>query len=154
MVNKAELRSFVIRAKRATYVGSGIPANSSRKGSHDLTYEHGPYSYRDSYFGGIDFLGQEVVWHSEIPTWVMNYYGHIVRPDLIDATAAGQTLKAALSQPQAEGRLLENLSFDASAGLYEIRSEGTIDRFSGRETIHVDGTLAYALDYHGGLVKE
>jgi Domain of unknown function (DUF5680) len=154
MINQAKLRSFVIRAKRATYVGSGSPADSSRIGSHDLTYNEGPYSYRDSYFGGIDFLGQEVVWHNDIPAWAMNYYGYIVRPDLIDATAAGQSLKAALSQPHAEGRLLENFSFDAPAGLYEIRSEGTIAHFSGRETIHVNGTLAYALDYHGGLVHE
>lgn len=30
---------------------------------------------------------------------------------------------------------------------------GDVARFSGRETIAVDGVEAYALDYHGGLIK-
>jgi Domain of unknown function (DUF5680) len=153
MVDVTELRSFVVRAKRATYVGSGSAAESSRSGSHDLAYTEGLYSYRDSYFGGVDFLGQEIVWHNGIPTWAMNYYGYIVRADLIDAARAGLILKAALSQPTAEGRLLENLAFDGFGGRYEIRSEGSITGFKGRETICIEATLAYALDYHGGLIK-
>jgi Domain of unknown function (DUF5680) len=153
-INEVELLAFVIRSKKATYVGSGGGSEPSRVGSRDLTFADGPYRYRDSYFGGTDFLGQEVVWHHELPTWVMNYYGYIVRTDLIEPTGAGNTLKAALSQPNAQGRLLDNFTFDGAAGTYEIRSSGTIAHFSGRETIHVGPTLAYALDYHGGLVKE
>ena len=39
----------------------------------------GPFAYLDSYFGGTDFIGQEVVYFEGQPTWAMNYYGYIVR---------------------------------------------------------------------------
>ena len=147
------LARFVVRAKKATYVGDGATASPSRPGSHDLTFEDGPHAYRDSYFGGTDFLGQETVWHAGEPVWSMLYYGYIVRPDLITPTQAGQTLKAALGQPSAQGRLLENLIFEGLHGTFTIASQGTIAHFKGREEIAVGGTLAYALDYMGGLAK-
>jgi Domain of unknown function (DUF5680) len=149
-----QLARFIITAKIATYVASGAPAAPSRAGSHDLTFDAAPFLYRDSYFGGTDFLGQEVVWYNGVPVWVMNYYGYIVRPDLITPTEAGTTLKAALSQPLAQGRLLDNLQWSGPHGDYEIVSEGTVGHFSGVETIRVKGQLAYQLDYHGGLVRE
>lgn len=80
-----DLETFVVRAKSATYVGGGLRAESSRLGSHDLTFESAEWLYRDSYFGGTDFLGQETVWFQEEPVWAENYYGYILRPDLIDA---------------------------------------------------------------------
>lgn len=63
------LNAFIVAAKQATYVGSGVPAESSRAGSHDLVFSRGPLEYRDSYFGGTDFLGQEVVWRGGVPLW-------------------------------------------------------------------------------------
>jgi Domain of unknown function (DUF5680) len=148
-----ELQTFAIRAKKATYVGGGAKAPSCRPGSHDLAFEVGDWRYLDSYFGGTDFLGQEVIWFRGEPFWAMNYYGHILRPDLIDATKAGETLKAALATETSQGRLLDNLQWQGPHGLYEIRCEGDIAHFSGRETIAVDGVVAYALDYQGGLIK-
>jgi hypothetical protein len=84
-VRPADLEAFVVRAKSATYVGSGLRAQPSRLGSHDLTFASDQWRYRDSYFGGTDFLGQEAVWFRDEPVWAENYYGYILRPDLIDA---------------------------------------------------------------------
>jgi hypothetical protein len=148
-----DLLTFVIAAKKATYVGDGAASQSSRNGSIDLTFEHGDWSYRDSYFGGTDFIGQETVWLKREPVWAMNYYGYILEPALISATEAGKVLKAALSQPQSQGRLIDNLKFGEGDMIYEIVSSGDVNHFKGRETISVDGHLAYALDYHGGLIK-
>ena len=147
------LLPFLIRAKKATYVGGGAKASASRTGAHDLTYEEGEWSYRDSYFGGTDFIGQEVVWHKAVPIWSMCYYGYILRADLIMPTQAGSIIKRALSQPQAQGRLLDNLTFETDNFKYEIVSEGEVAHFKGRETIRTANTLAYALDYFGGLVR-
>jgi Domain of unknown function (DUF5680) len=144
-----DLHEFIISAKKATYVGSGGATAPSRQGSLDLIYEAPPFVYRDSYFGGTDFIGQEVVWQKIEPIWAMNYYGYILRPDLITPTHAGNTLKAALSLPHAQGRLLDNFEFRN----YKITSQGDISRFVGVEIITVDGALAYQLDYHGGLIK-
>lgn len=100
------LDRFIVLAKRQTYVGDGVKAAPSRTGSHDLSFADGDWSYRDSYFGGTDFLGQETVWLRDKPVWAMNYYGYVLRPELIDASRAGATIKAALSAVYAEGRFL------------------------------------------------
>lgn len=152
MIN-AELERFVVAAKAATYVGQGVSGASSRTGSHDLIYSDGEWSYRDSYFGGTDFLGQETVWQNGEPVWAMNYYGYILRPDLIDAERAGQTIKAALSAMYSEGRFLGGFEWTGPHGLYRDTSMGGVEHFHGREAILVNGVEAYALDYFGGLVK-
>lgn len=147
------LNAFIVRAKAATYVGGGEKAAPSRSGSHDLTFSEGEWAYQDSYFGGTDFIGQEVVWHRGEPVWAMNYYGYILRPDLIDAVRAGATIRVALSRLYEEGRFLGGFECEAAHGFYEDRSEGDVSHFSGIETIRVAGTLAYRLDYGGGLIR-
>jgi hypothetical protein len=152
-VNLSELKSFVVAAKRASYVGDGERTGPSRPGSHDLAFAQGPWGYRDSYFGGTDFVGQEVVWRSGEPVWAMNYYGYILRPELIDAARAGATIKAALSVMYSEGRFLGGFQWISPYGVYRDTSNGGIEHFLGREVILVGGTEAYALDYFGGLIR-
>jgi len=131
----AALERFIVAAKRASYVGDGARAEASRVGSHDLVFANGPWRYRDSYFGGTDFVGQEVVWCENEPTWAMNYHGYILRPDLIDAARAGATIKAALSALYAQGRFLGGCEWQGEFGRYLDRSEGDVARFSGLEAI-------------------
>ena len=153
MVDLAELNGFVALAKRTTYVGDGQRVEPSRPGAHDLAFSAGDWSYRDSYFGGTDFLGQETVWYQAEPVWAMNYYGHISRSDLIDAARAGATIKAALSAMYQTGRFLGGFEWSGPNGVYRDSSTGDVAQFHGRETISVGGVEAYALDYHGGLIK-
>ncbi len=75
--------TFIVRAKAAAYVGQGPKSLSYRPGSHDLQFHDGDFSYLDSYFGGTDFIGQEVVYFRGKPVWAMNYYGRILEPALI-----------------------------------------------------------------------
>lgn len=152
-MNIDALNGFVVEAKRATYVGGGVAATPSRAGSHDLGYERGEWSYRDSYFGGTDFLGQETVWHRGEPVWAMNYYGYILRPELFDGARAGETIKAALNALYAEGRFLGGFEWTGPHGTYVDSALGDVTRFHGREVILADGVEVYALDYMGGLVK-
>ncbi|WP_332688920.1 DUF5680 domain-containing protein [Devosia sp.] len=149
----SELNDIVVAAKRACYVGGGEKVASSREGSHDLAWSHGPWRYRDSYFGGTNFLGQETVWFGAEPVWAMNYHGFILRPDLIDAQRAGETIKAALSAMYAEGRFLGGFNWSGPHGDYEDKSEGAVELFHGEETIYCNGIRAYGLRYSGGLVK-
>lgn len=148
-----ELNRFIVAAKQGCYVGGGERAAPSRTGSHDLVWSDGDWHYRDSYFGGTDFIGQETVWRGDMPVWAMNYYGFIIRLDLIDGTRAGETIKAALSAMYGEGRFLGGFSWLGPHGRYEDRSEGDVEQFFGREAISCDGIEAYALHYHGGLIR-
>ncbi len=147
-----ELEAFIVRAKAETYVGKGSAAEPSRPGSHDLVFCDGHWSYRDSYFGGTDFAGQETVWFKGEPVWSMIYHGFVIRPDLIDAARAGETIRAALSAMYQTGRFLGGFEWEGPHGRYVDVSSGDFRRFQGREHIDVDGVEAYALNYGGGLV--
>ncbi|CCM75233.1 DUF5680 domain-containing protein [Rhizobium mesoamericanum] len=153
-MNIAALNSFIVEAKANTYVGGGSPAPACRTGSHDIGYQRGPWRYLDSYFGGADFAGQEVVWLDSEPIWAMNYFGRIVEHALIDGERAGTVIKAALSKMYAEHRrFLGGLEFDHAFGFYADQSMGDCSHFAGREVIVVNERRAYELDYRGGLIR-
>ncbi|MBB4570538.1 DUF5680 domain-containing protein [Rhizobium leucaenae] len=153
MPDLAELNDFIVAAKAETYVGDGERLPSCRSGSHDIGYVSGRWRYLDSYFGGTDFAGQELIWLDDEPVWAMNYFGRIVEPDLIDAKAAGMVIKAALMRLYLdEKRFLGGYEFTHSFGHYVDRSTGGCDHFIGHEVILVNGCKAYELDYRGGLI--
>jgi uncharacterized protein DUF5680 len=147
------LEAFIVRAKATTYVGNGASRASSRPASHDIGHEDGDWSYVDSYFGGTDFLGQEVVWHRRVPVWAMNYDGRILQADRIDAAKAGQVIKQALSALYREGRFLGAFMHVDGPHIYVDQSEGDALSFTGHEIIRIDDDVVYRLDYHGGLIK-
>ena len=109
-------------------------------------------------------LSRQLLWGHRFPgprdrlaargtVWAENYYGYILRPDLIDATQAGATIKAALSAMYQEGRFLGGFDWAGPHGRYQDHSLGDVSHFHGREVILVSGVEAYALDYCGGLIK-
>jgi hypothetical protein len=51
-----------------------------------------------------------------------NYYGYILRPDMIDAARAGATIKAALSAMYQEGRFLGEFEWAGPHGRALSRS--------------------------------
>jgi len=149
-----DLESFIVAAKRRTYVGSGTPAGPLRPGSHDLEFADGEFSYHDSYFGGTDFAGEEVVYWRGKPIWAETYFGHILEPDLLSAERAGQVIKSGLSAMYAEGRFLGGFQAVDGECAYRDASRGDATWFQGREWIDRGGTTAYELYYHGGLIRD
>ncbi|KQV63787.1 DUF5680 domain-containing protein [Rhizobium sp. Root1220] len=147
------LQAFILEAKRATYVGGGSASHACRRASHDIRYECGPWSYLDSYFGGTDFLGQEVVWKNDDPVWAMNYYGRILDQELIDGAIAGTVIQEALSALYRLGRFLGAFEYVVRQYRYVDNSNESVEGFVGIERIYVEAKEVYRLDYHGGLVK-
>ena len=94
-----DLHDFIVCAKAGTYIGDGQRLLPSRLGAHDLQFHQPPFAYLDSYFGGNDFLGQEVVYHDARPVWVMNYYGYILDPSSVGGAQAGRIIKTAKKAP-------------------------------------------------------
>ena len=153
-MNNQSLHDFIVLAKAATYVGDGQPVPSFRPGSHDLKFVDGDWAYLDSYFGGRDFIGEEVVSYQGKPVWAMNYYGRILRIDLISPAQAGQVIKASLSKMYSEGRFLGGFEYRHEGFIYFDASEGDVTSFRGHEYISRQGETAYELFYHGGLILE
>jgi hypothetical protein len=153
-MDNQSLHDFILRAKAATYVGDGQKVPSCRPGSHDLKFDLGDWSYLDSYFGGRDFIGEEVVGFEGKPVWAMNYYGRILRADLLTPGQAGQVIKASLSKMYSEGRFLGGFEYRHEGFIYTDTSEGDVTSLRGREYISRHGETAYELFYHGGLIKD
>ena len=84
----------------------------------------------------------------------MNYYGRILRVDLLTAAQAGQIIKTSLSRMYEEGRFLGGFKFSENNFTYVDASEGAVDSFHGREFIVRGQETAYELIYHGGLIKD
>lgn len=151
MENIELLKSFLVRAKRATYA-SGIAASaSSRPGSFDLPYEEGEFRYLDSYLGGIDFIGEEAVWWKGTAVWGMNYYGWMLMDEI--PAEFGHFLKAALSQITFDGPFRGPEEYVEGDFRYVCHWSGDVMRFAGEEVIEYQGRALYKLLFHGGGVK-
>ncbi|MEP0519762.1 MAG: DUF5680 domain-containing protein [Hyphomicrobiales bacterium] len=148
------LEQFIVEAKAAAYVGGGATLPSSRTNTHDIGFERDNWTYLDSYLGGTDFIGQEAVWLTGQPVWAMNYYGRILRADLIDADVAGHVIKQALSEMYLQGRFLGGFEWRKAAHSYEDENRGNVNAFFGTERIIMSQVEVYRLDYHGGLIKD
>jgi hypothetical protein len=135
-------------------VGGGAPSPACRPASHDLQFRDGAFAYLDSYFGGADFIGQEVVYYADRPVWAMNYYGRILEPARIAPAEAGQAIQASLSEMYRGGRFLGGFEHDTPWGTYHDANLGDVTSFTGQEWIIRDGVRVYELVYHGGLIRE
>jgi len=151
-VSLTELNDFIVHAKSASYVGGGNQSPSSRIGSHDLKFKEGEFSYLDSYFGGTDFIGQEVVYYKDEPVWAMNYYGKILAPGKITGAETGKIIRASLSKMYKEGRFLGGFEYSVEGDVYTDQSDGDVRSFTGREWITRNNERVYELVYHGGLI--
>lgn len=139
------LISFLLQAKRSTYAAHGPEAAPLRPGSHDFVFEQEIWRYQDSYLGGNNFIGQEIVWHDQVPVWGMNYSGQV-----IDTPFSGDFLKNALMHVQATmpyrgPQLLQNGSWT-----YHCQADGMVEWFSGREDIYFENKHVYVCQFHGG----
>ncbi len=149
-----ELEAFIVRAKAATYAGDGAAVVSNRLASHDLEFAEGELLYHDCYFGGTDFVGEEVVYWQGRPIWAENYFGRITDNAALTAEQAGRVIKASLSAMYAEGRFLGGFAFEHEEFRYSDGSDGTLAWFHGREVISREGREVYELLYNGGLIRE
>lgn len=143
-----ELRSFLLDAKRATYAGHAHETSPSRPDSHDYIYTKGDLSYRDSYFGGTIFHGEETVWSSSRAVWCMNYSGRTLSDNF-----SGDFLKLALRNGTSEMPYRGPQVFQRGGYTYVCHSRGMLDWFSGDEAIYYEDQAIYECRFHGGFVK-
>ena len=147
---KHDFIPFLIRAKQATYAGEGPHSASSRPQSHDLHYQEDDYLYIDTYLGGINFLGEEAVWHKGTPIWGMNYSGYMLSPEI--PAGFSEFLKAALMRVPADAPYRGPSTFRQKGFEYRCRGEGTPENFYGKEAVHLNGQAIYELRFHGGII--
>jgi hypothetical protein len=149
-----QLGQFLAAAKRTTYAARGDDAseNPLLPGSRQLEYQLGDVLYRDIYFGGEYFVGQETVYVGDTPIWAMGYAGGILGENR-NVPAIYDFLRYALRQadPAAPYRGPGLIRRD----LYQYTSQtgGDLGNFWGVERISSPNGIVYELRYHGGRIR-
>lgn len=151
-----EIRNFLIEAKKNTYANAAVEKkSSSRVGSNDYEYACGDMIYHDTYFGGTQFIGEEVVYMVglEKPVWGMNYYG-VTLDHKLPEEAMDKALRPALMMvgqddivPVRGPKVFENGEYR-----YTFEVEGDLDYFNGLEQIYKGDKKIYELKCCGGKI--
>ena len=113
-------------------------------------------TYHDTYFGGVKFIGEEVVYddESDTPIWGMNYYGVTLDEELSEE-AMDKALRPALMKVGEDDILPVRgpSHFESDGYEYTFNVEGNLDRFDGVEEIRKGGKLIYQLRCTGGRIE-
>lgn len=149
-----ELSSFLKIAKKNTYaLETAKKSPSQRPGSKDYEYLEGDFVYHDTYFGGVNFIGEEIVYEKDEPFWGMNYNGYVVDETITEAEI-DKSLRGALKQEYVDIIPVRGpKNFKIENYEYKNTVSGELDRFAGREEIFKDSQLIYFALFHGGMIK-
>jgi hypothetical protein len=153
-ISKTELADFLEESNKSTYANKNAPkTTSSRLKSEDYHFEKGNLIYHDTYFGGRNFIGEEIVYKDSEPVWGMNYYGYMFYPETDEKELYG-FLREALMQEYSDIIPVRGPKvFENSEWKYTNEAKGELDRFTGKEEIYFNGKLVYGADYHGGYIQ-
>lgn len=144
---------FLVEAKKNTYALNGETNEKIlRDGSKELSFERDNFYYRDRYFGSESFAGEEVVFDSQKPFWVMNYSGKCLN-DICDKKEIFTFLKKCLKRVSQKTIFRGPKEFKQGDFLYINKIQGKVEDFYGEEYIYYQGKKVYKLKYHGGIIK-
>jgi len=154
MLNKNELKKFLVKAKKATYA-AGEAAKSIKEPdqSTSLIFTAGDWKYHDNYFGGEPFGGREVAFYKDKPVYIMVYYG-LVDKNITDFKSIYEFLQQALLLIPEDNPYRGPESFQNNDFKYKNKFEGKVDNFSGEEKIYQNNKLIYQAKYIGGLIDQ
>ena len=151
-----DLHNFLIEAKKETYANENVEkVKSTRRGSHDYEYTKDNWTYHDTYFGGTDFQGQEVVYRQDdTPIWGMIYYGKTLDESLSEE-AMDKALRPALMQVGQDDTIPVRgpKEFENQGYKYTLEVTGDLTNFEGEETIEKENKKIYTLKCHGGIIR-
>lgn len=155
-INSKEFIDFLVKAKKGTYAnGDASKSPSSRLLSKDYHYEDGNFTYHDTYFGGVKFMGEEVVYYNENILWGMNYYGVTLDSSLTEEVM-DKVLRVALMKVGEDKDIIPvrgPKEFVNEDYPYTFNVDGDMENFVGTEQIYKDDKLIYELKCHGGFIN-
>ena len=151
----SDLERFLIEAKKQTYANEKIEkVSSSRLNSKDYEYRRDNMIYHDTYFGGTNFIGEEVVYINNEIYWAMNYYG-VTIDNSLEEEVMDKVLRPALMMVGEDDTIPVRgpKKFNNGECEYTFEVEGNLNYFNGTETIYKNNKKIYELKCSGGLIK-
>ena len=150
------IEKFLIEAKTETYANQNAPkVMNSRLGSKDYEYLKDNMIYHDTYFGGTNFIGEEIVYVDEKIFWAMNYYG-VTLDNSLNEEVMDNVLRPALMMVGKDKQIIpvrgprEFINGDYK---YTFEVDGNIEYFNGTERVYKKDKKIYELRCSGGLIK-
>jgi len=153
-MNLQTLTKFLNEANKATYANKNAPkVVPSRLKSEDYHFEKDGLIYHDTYFGGRDFIGEEIIYENEKPVWGANYFGFVL-DEKVSEKDVYDFLRQALMQEYEDVIPVRGPSkFSADDEEYHFSADGDLANFSGKEEISFGGKVVYRCLIHGGMIK-
>ena len=149
-----KLEQFLNEANKSTYANKDASkAISTRLKSEDYHFEKGNLIYHDTYFGGKDFIGGEIVYENNVPVWGMNYYGYVLESSENEKDVYDFLRKALMQEYSDIIPVRGAKKYTEGEWEYKNIPDGTLERFFGVEQIYRNGKLVYCADYHGGFIQ-
>ena len=111
--------------------------------------------YHDTYFGGTNFIGEEVVYIDNQTYWAMNYYG-VTLDESLGEEAMDNALRPALMNVGKDKTIIPvrgPKEFINGEYKYLFEVTGDINCFAGVEKIYKNDKKIYELRCNGGLIK-
>lgn len=149
-----KLTYFLNEANKSTYANADAPkVTPSRLGSEDYHFEKDNLIYHDTYFGGRDFIGEEIVYENETPVWGANYFGFVL-DETADEKEVYAFLRTALMEQYEDIIPVRGpLRYSNDNKEYIFSVDGDLGNFSGTEEIFFENKLVYRCYVHGGMIK-
>ena len=111
--------------------------------------------YHDTYFGGTNFIGEEVVYIDNQTYWAINYYGTTL-DETLGEEVMDKALRPALMKVGEDVNVIPvrgPKEFINGEYKYTFEIRGDINCFNGIESVYKNDVKIYELRCTGGLIK-
>ncbi len=152
-ISTQELSKFLGEANKNTYANKDAPkVTSSRLESEDYHFEKGDLIYHDTYFGGRDFIGEEIVYKDKKPVWGANYFGFVLDESVSGKDVYDFLRKALMQEYDHVIPVRGPAKFSDGEWEYTFSVEGSLENFAGKEEISLNDKIVYRCLVHGGMI--
>jgi hypothetical protein len=145
-----ELAAFLVTAKLGCYAADDErQLRTLEDGGLEVSFTQGELCYRDRWYGGASFSGQELVWRAGRACWGMSFHG------TTSPAAPAQLFhfhKQALRRVPPAAPWRGPALHREAAFTYVNDWGGTLARFRGVERIFQGDAELFRLEYQGGLL--
>lgn len=153
-MNTDTLAKFLNEANKATYANKSAPkVASSRLKSEDYHFEKDGLIYHDTYFGGRDFIGEEIVYENEKPIWGANYFGFVLDENISEKDVYDFLRRALMQEYNDIIPVRGPAKFSDSEWTYQFTAKGGLENFAGQEEILLKSKVVYRCLIHGGFIR-
>jgi len=147
----ADIQKFLEEADKQGYANPDATVAVGYDGGHLIEYIDDAWHYRDLFYGGEPYAGQEVIYYQDKAVWAMQYRGWLQKTERPSGHVYA-FLRHALSAGSRSKTYRGPAKFTEDMFRYANSWSGGFENFEGQEQIYDGEQLIYQAKYMGGLV--